>query len=286
MNKLIIGCGYVGQRVAARWHAAGDQVFATTRQQEQAGVFANRGWNPVICDITDAHSIKFSVIDLVVFAVGFDRASGHDMRQVYVDGLAHVLDSLPACERFIYVSSTSVYGQTAGELVDETAKVLPKEKSGQIVLEAEEMLRDRLPRAIILRFAGIYGPGRLLRENGIRAGAPIEANPERWLNLIQVDDGVQAILAAESRGEPGSIYNVTDDTPVPRRAFFELLAELLVAPSPRFKEPAPDVMLPHEMAHRRVSNRRMREELRVSLKYPSFREGLIASVGLDASFGD
>jgi nucleoside-diphosphate-sugar epimerase len=200
------------------------------------------------------------------------------MRQVYVQGLTRVLDSWPVSQRFIYVSSTSVYGQTEGELVDETAKTVPKEKSGQIVLEAEEVLRDRHPRAILLRFAGIYGPGRLLREKDIRAGAPIEANPERWLNLIQVDDGVQAILAAESRGEPGGIYNVADDAPVPRSAFFELLSELLGAPPPRFREPSRDVLPPHEMAHRRVSNRRMRKELRVSLNYPSFREGLIASV--------
>jgi nucleoside-diphosphate-sugar epimerase len=280
MNKLIIGCGYVGQRLAAHWHAAGDTVFATTRKLAQADAFVRQGWNPVLCDITDAYSIKLPASDVVVFAVGFDRASGRDMLEVYVEGLANVLDNLPPCERFIYVSSTSVYGQTEGELVDESSTVVPREKSGQVVLEAEQVLRARLPGAIILRFAGIYGSGRLLRERGIRAGEPIVADPERWLNLIQVDDGVQAILDAESKARTGRTYNVADDTPVPRRAFYELLAELLGAPPPRFVAPSGNVQPPHELAHRRISNRRMREELGVHLKYPSFREGLPATLEL------
>lgn len=278
MNKLIIGCGYVGRRLAARWHARGDVVYATTRNPEQAEAFARQGWLPVLCDITDPHNIQLPAADVVVFAVGFDRASDRDMREVYVDGLSHVLERLPSCGCFIYVSSTSVYGQTSGELVDEEAKVVPQEKSGQVVLEAEQVLRTRLPQAIILRFAGIYGPERLLREKGIRAGAPIMADPERWLNLIQVEDGVEAILAAETNGHAGRIYNVADDMPIPRRAFYARLAELLGAPSPRFEAPAGDMLPPHEVAHRRVSNRRMREELGVRLKYPSFREGLPASV--------
>lgn len=282
MNKLIIGCGYVGKRLAARWHARGDVVFATTRKQEQADAFARAGWRPVLCDITDPGKVVLPAVEVVVFAVGFDRSSGRDMREVYVDGLARVLGNLPICDRFIYVSSTSVYGQTAGEFVDEGAATVPPEKSGQVVLQAEQVLRACLPEALVLRFAGIYGPGRLLREKGIRAGEPIVADPTRWLNLIQVEDGVEAILAAEAGGRPGQIYNVADDMPVPRHSFYELLAELLGAPAPHFEAPVGDAAPPHEVAHRRVSNRRMREELGVSLGYPSYREGLHASVGKDA----
>jgi nucleoside-diphosphate-sugar epimerase len=281
MKKLIIGCGYVGQRLAERWSAQGDQVFAVTRKQERAAEFARRGWQPVICDITDPQSVDLPAADVVVFAVGFDRGSACSMREVYVNGLANVLEKLPVCGSFIYVSSTSVYGQTDGEVVDEDAETAPQESSGQVVLEAERILRARCPESIILRFAGIYGPGRLLREKALREGNPIAAASDRWLNLIQVDDGVQAIRAAEVLGRPGRIYNVADDQPVSRIDFFEKLAELIKAPRPRFERPVGGELPPHEQANRRVSNRRMKSELGVELAHPSYRQGLAACVTTD-----
>jgi nucleoside-diphosphate-sugar epimerase len=278
MKKLIVGCGYVGTRLAARWNGLGDQVFAVTRKAERAAEFARVGWQPVVGDITDLQNVDLPEVDVVVFAVGFDRGSGRSMREIYVDGLACLLEQLPPCGRFIYVSSTSVYGQSDGSEVDEDAETAPREASGQVVLEAEQILRECYPDAIVLRFAGIYGPGRLLREKALRESQPIVAAPDRWLNLIHVDDGVQAILAAETRGQTGLIYNVADNFPVHRIDFFERLAELLDVPRPRFERPKPDELPAHEQANRQVSNRRMRAELGVKLLYPSFREGLAASV--------
>ena len=145
-------------------------------------------------------------------------------------------------------------------------------------MRQEQVLRVRCADAIVLRFAGIYGPGRLLREKALRDGQPIVAAPDRWLNLVHIEDGVQAIQAAETRGQPGRSYNVADDSPVHRIDFFERLAELLNVPRPRFERPQGDELPPHEQTNRRVSNRRMRTELGVRLIYPSFREGLAASV--------
>jgi nucleoside-diphosphate-sugar epimerase len=178
----------------------------------------------------------------------------------------------------LHVSSTGVYGQCDGEEVDETAATEPQEESGRVVLEAEGVLRRRLPAALVLRFAGIYGPGRLLREQALRAGEPLIGDPEKWLNLVHVADGVAAVLAADEWGRAGEVYNVTDDRPVRRREFYDFLARLLGAPEPRFVPPAPDAPLPgHERADRRVSNRRLRQELGVELRYPTYREGLPAS---------
>src|SRR5256885_1753544 len=84
-------------------------------------------------------------------------------------------------------------------------------KGGRVVLEAEGVLRSACPEAVVLRFAGIYGPGRLLRERAIRAAEPMTGDPEVWLNLIHVDDGVEALLAAEQKALPGCVYNVCDD---------------------------------------------------------------------------
>jgi nucleoside-diphosphate-sugar epimerase len=177
-----------------------------------------------------------------------------------------------------------VYGQTDGGWVDETSATEPLEPSGKIVLEAERVLPEAATRAkpqaaIILRFAGIYGPGRLLRRQTIEKGEPIVGDADKWLNLIHVEDAARAVLAAEEHGDPGRIYNVCDDHPVRRRYFYASLARVLGAPEPRFaKPPADQPTPPHELANRRINNRRMKEELRVELQYPDFDQGLRASV--------
>lgn len=277
MDKLVVGCGYIGSRVAKLWIAQGHRVLATTRQAGHAAQLRQLGLEPILCDVTDLASLKnLPRVATVCYGIGLDRSAGQSMRQVYVDGLGNVLDVLPRPGRFIYISSTSVYGQVAGEEVTEDDPAEPLEESGKICREAERLLHARLPEAIILRFAGIYGPGRLLRRAAIANGEPIAADPDRWLNLIHGDDGAAAVLAAEDRARPGGIYNISDGQPVRRREFFEELARRLGAPEPRFRPPPPGT--PHERGQRRINNRRMREELQVPLKYPDYRAGLTASL--------
>jgi nucleoside-diphosphate-sugar epimerase len=117
----------------------------------------------------------------------------------------------------------------------------------------------------------------VLRSKAIQAGEPIVADPDKWLNLIHVEDGADAVLAAEARAKHGAVYNVCDGHPVRRRDFYTRMAEVLAARPPRFVLPAPDALPPHETANRRVSNRRMLEELQVELRYPHYDEGLRAS---------
>lgn len=277
MDKLIIGCGYLGRRVAELWRAQGQRVTATTRRQEN---LAGGTDGTIICDVLDAQSLEgLPQAETVLYAVGLDRSAGASMRSVYVDGLANVLERLPAPGKFIYVSSSSVYGQTGGEWVDEEAPTLPLEESGQIVLAAENVLRAKLPTAVVLRFAGIYGPGRLLRQKTVHDGAPIVGAGDRWLNLIHVEDGARVVLAAEQRAVPGRFYNVCDDQPVQRQVFFTALAKELGAPVPRFVPPPPGTPLPpHERANRRLRNRRLHEELQCTLRHPGYEEGISASV--------
>jgi len=171
MGKLIVGCGYLGARVAALWRKQGEQVFATTRHGDRAAALRGLGLEPIVCDVLQPESLqRLPAVDTVLYCVGLDRASGANMRQVYVEGLAKVLDRLPEPGRFLHVSSTSVYGQTGGEEVDESADTQPLDESGRIVLEAERLLHARVPKAVILRFAGIYGPERLLRQRDIGSG--------------------------------------------------------------------------------------------------------------------
>ena len=244
----------------------------------QADLFRAHGFEPVVCDVHDADSLKrLPAVDTVLYAVGFDRAAGATMRTVYVDGLAQVLDQLPPPARFIYVSSSSVYGQTDGGWVDEDSSTQPEEESGKIVLGGEQILHAKLPGAIVLRFSGIYGPGRLLRRATIEKGEPIVGDADKWLNLIHVDDGARAILAAAEHAAPGRICNVCDDHPVRRRDFYTELARLLRA-SAAIRAAACGVASPHEKANRRIRNVRMKDELRVELRYPGYESGLAASV--------
>jgi nucleoside-diphosphate-sugar epimerase len=274
-DKLVLGCGYLGRRIADRWRTQGHRVFASTRSLTRADEFRAVGLEPVVCDVVDPHTLAGLPVETVVWCVGLDRAGGKSMREVHLEGLANVLRALPRPERFLHISSSSVYGQTQGEWVRETDATEPLDESGRTVLEAERVLHELLPDAIILRFAGIYGPGRYLREQALLRGEALVGNAERWLNLIHVEDGADAVLAAEEYAQPGNIYNVCDDRPVTRREFYMALARALHAPEARFS-PYPDggTAPVTDLVNRRLRNTRLREELHLALRYPTFVEGL------------
>lgn len=271
--KLIIGCGYLGERVARAWVASGAEVAVLTRSQEHAAGFRKFGLSPVIGDILEPASLAgLPPADTVLYAVGFDRSASHTRREVYVDGLRNVLEALAGrVDRFIYISSTSVYGQNGGETIDEESECRPTRENGQICLEAERTLKELLPSANILRLAGIYGPGRLLRrEAELKSATPISGNPEAFLNLIHVEDAKAAVLACEAKAKPGATYLVADDRPVRRREYYTRLAELFGAPPPTFAEAAD----PTANLNKRCNNRKLGEELGLRLQYTTVEEGL------------
>jgi nucleoside-diphosphate-sugar epimerase len=221
--------------------------------------------------------------EVVLYAVGFDRASGSSKRSVYVDGLRNVLAEIAQrSRRFLYISSTSVYGHTNGEFVDEASSTEPQEESGRICRHAEAVVWHFFDRAkcgdkrgaIILRLAGIYGPGRLLaRIEQLRRGEPVSGNPDAWLNLIHVDDAVRAVLAAEQRGRFGETYLVSDDRPLRRAEYYSALSASHGAPPPRFADLAANAV-ERQQLNKRCVNRRLRHELAVELEYSTIIEGL------------
>jgi nucleoside-diphosphate-sugar epimerase len=282
MAKFIIGCGYLGRRVAARWMAQGHVVYGMTRSKETE--LQALGIRPIIGDVREILDFfDAPPCETVLYAVAPGRQQGQTPTEIWILGLIHLTNYLEQCSpppRLVFISSTSVYGQTDGEEVTEDSPTDPIENAGRVLVQAERsLLDDWWPDAIILRFAGLYGPGRLLRLKTIAAGEPIVGDPDKWLNLIHVEDGAAAILAAEARASPGSIYNISDGCPVRRRDFYRRMTEIIKAPPPRFVLPGPDAPLPpHEAANRRVSNQRMREELAVELRYPNYDVGLAAAV--------
>lgn len=269
--RLIFGCGYLGRVVAARWRASGHRVAALTRTN--ADRLRAVGVEPIQGDVLDPESLRaLPAASTVLYAVGFDRTANRPMREVYVTGLANVLSALPTSVRFVYVSSTSVYGQSDGGWVHETSPTEPTEESGKIVLEAERLLRARRPDAIVLRSAGLYGPHRLLRQQPVLNSQPLVGDADKWLNLVHVSDAADAVLHAEEHAAPGETYNVADGTPVTRRDFYTRLAELLNAPAARF-EHKPEPGAPN----RRIDASKFRA-LGWAPKCADHRAGLTAAV--------
>ncbi|MGA2033393.1 MAG: NAD-dependent epimerase/dehydratase family protein [Thermoguttaceae bacterium] len=283
MTRLIVGCGYLGRRVALRWQAAGHEVLGLVRDPAQAAELARQAIRPILADVTRPEtSPPLPQAETVLYAVGYHRGGGQSRWDVCVEGLRAVLAALPSgTGRIIFISSTSVLGESAGDWVDEDSPCRPQREAGQALLAAETLLLAHPlgRRAVILRLAGLYGPGRLPRTTEIVAGKVLAVSPNSQANLIHVDDAAAVVLAAEMRAQPPCTYLVSDGHPVDRRTFCRYLAELLGAPPPQFCEPAPEAADRHR-SEKRVSSARMSAQLGVALQYPSYREGLAASLNL------
>lgn len=290
MKALVVGCGYLGERVAKLWQAAGTEVHIVTRSAERAQRFAEHGFQSVVGDILTQDSLpKLPLFDTVLFAVGYDRNSCLPITEVYAPGLAKVLDVLPAeTGRVIYISTTGVYGPADGEWVDETSAPNPQRAGGHASLAAEQVLAAHPlgSRSVILRLAGIYGPGRVPSLDKLRADEPLAVPSEGWLNLIHVDDAAAVVLAAErwasenSSTEGPEIFCVSDGCPVVRGDYYREVARLIGASEPEFVIPDSDTPAAQRArSDKRINNRKLIETLGYMPKYPSYREGLAAILG-------
>lgn len=294
MANLIFGCGYLGRRVAESWVAAGQQVAAVTRGPDRAAELAKIQVAGIVADITRPETLaSLPPAETVLFCVGYDRSMAVDgrpsLREVYVGGLRNVLDAIE-CRRFLYVSTTGVYGAGTGEWVNEDTPPSPTYETARICLGAEQLVRERFetanvslavsnrPSASVLRLAGIYGPGRVPKLDALLAGEPIACAEQGWLNLIHVDDAAAVVRAVAECESPPSLLLVSDGCPVQRREFYREAARLAGAPPPSFIDPPSDAATRGRgAANRRIDNARMRT-LGITLQFPSYREGLASAL--------
>jgi nucleoside-diphosphate-sugar epimerase len=283
-KTLIVGTGYLGERVARLLVDRGDRVFGTTRSLGRAIELSRLGIEAIVADVTVPDSLaRLPEVDRVLYCVGFDRSKGLSIRTVYVDGLRRALGHLiDRAGKLVYAGSTGVYGQDDGEWVAEDSPTEPRSESGRACLEAESVIRtyELLP-STILRYSGLYGPGRIMRREALLNGEPIVGDPEKYLNLIHIDDAANVAVAALDRGQSGGLYLASDDRPSPRREFYALAAQALNAPPPRFEPPEPDSpKAGRDESNKRVSNARMKADLGVILTYPDIDSGIPAAIGL------
>ena len=282
---LIVGCGDIGLRVA-RSLGRGVRVMALTSSPQRVAELRQKGITPLVGNLDDA--------------AGLQRLAGMAMRVLHLapppgegGGDPRMRDLIVALrrrsipQRFVYGSTSGVYGDCQGEVVAETRAV--KAQSGRATrrIDAERRIRH-LGRATgmrmnILRIPGIYA---LDRANGtpalrLQKGTPVlRPEDDVFTSHIHADDLARACVAALWRGRPQRIYNVNDDTQLMMGDYFDLAADVLNLPRPpRVPRAVAQAQLPPMMMSfmnesRRMDNKRLKKELALRLRYPTVVDGL------------
>lgn len=275
---LIVGCGAIGSELAEILSAKGHDVTGLKRKPPLS---APGPINYVAADISSLADLADLDTDFtqVFFIVSPDGRTEQSYRAVYETGLNNLLAKLPDA-RWLMVSSTSVYGQTLGEWVDEDSVAEPENIASRLIRQTEQKLTELNPANIVVRFSGIYGPGReyLLRQ-AMQTPA-IQQTPPYFTNRIHQRDcvGVLAFLL-EQRLAGNSLaqcYLASDDDPAPMWDVVSWLAERLHCPPPTVKIVGSDAGM-----NKRCSNARLKA-LGYQFQYPGYKDGyleLIAARG-------
>jgi len=278
---LIVGAGDIGGNLAQRLHADGHQVWGVRRSDKPIG----DGIGLIQADVADSETLQElpEDLDILVYSVASPVFSKEGYHDYYYKGLRNVLRALKGqkLKRAFFVSSSSVYHQMNAEWVDETSETKPGSFAGKEMLAAEQaLLNDKLPGTVV-RFTGIYGPGRTRMIEQARQGSHCDPEPPVWTNRIHRDDclGVLQLLIERALTDKplDDIYLATDDEPA---TLFDVLEWM----KDRIGDVEPDHDVPEasRRANRRCSNRRLRE-LGYDFKFSNYREGydqLLTEMGL------
>lgn len=239
MSKVLIaGCGDVGVTLGLMLVDDGHKVYALRRN---VGALPSP-LEAIAADLTDPDTLRaLPEADFVYYTAAADGRDEAAYDRAYVSGVRNLLQSLHGrgknVGRFFFVSSTGVYGQDAGEWVDESSPTEPTRFSGGKLLEGERLCRDGRYPATVIRFGGIYGPGRdrLIRQ--VREGAACVEQPPRYTNRIHRDDCAGVLRHLMRLDAPAPVYISVDCEPAAQCAVMDWLAKRLNAPSPRREMP-------------------------------------------------
>jgi nucleoside-diphosphate-sugar epimerase len=270
---LIAGCGYVGEAAANQFRAHGWEVEGWTGSAESAAKLAGRHY------LVRAVNIEYAVapipdVDVVIQSVSSHGGDEEQYRRIYREGARNLRAAFPDAIH-LFTSSTSVYAQKDGSLVNENSAAKPAHVKGKILRETEEVVRAA--GGIVLRLGGIQGPGRSAIVTKFLRGEPTRGNPDRFINQIHRDDIVSALLLlAERRHEyPGEIFNVVGDRPIKVTEAYEWLAPRLRRPIPT--APADAVASKRGESNKRVSNEKLRA-VGWTPRYPTFEVAMSESI--------
>nr|WP_283101637.1 NAD-dependent epimerase/dehydratase family protein [Halomonas populi] len=270
---MIIGCGDIGMALGARLIDAGYRVIGVRRNVES---LKGSGIQGLALDINEeGATAELPDADIVVYVISADHFDEGAYRAAYLDGLCAVLgeygERRKAPKRIFFVSSTSVYAQREGEIVDETSPTEPAGFSGGLMREAEQALIDHALPGTSVRFSGIYGPGRdrLIRQ--VSEGRVAAATPPMYSNRIHRDDcaGVLAhLIELTLKGESiDDIYLASDCESAPLHEVMNWLAgKLKVEATETIQSPL------RRRSSKRCNNTRLCKT-GYRFRYPTYREG-------------
>lgn len=273
---LIAGCGYVGEATADLLHEQGWKVEGWTASVESAGQLAAKPYAVRAVDITNPAAVSAvrEEFDVVIQCASSGGGDAEEYRQIYLEGARNLLHAFPSA-RLLFTSSTSVYTQQHGDIVDETSPANPAHEKGQILREAEELVLSH--NGMVARLGGIYGPGRSFLLRRFLAGeAVLDDADDRFINQAHRDDIAAALfLLAERRaGLERHIYNVVDDQPILARDAYQWLSAHLQRSLPTGKVAAGRK---RGDSNKRVSNKKLRA-LGWEPRYPNFGVAMTESV--------
>jgi nucleoside-diphosphate-sugar epimerase len=280
---LIVGCGKVGLGIVARLNRR-FRVFATTTSSERCQALRASGAVPLVLDLDGRCARRIEGLAARVICLVPPPSEGQtDTRMAH---LLRLLHRPPG--RFIYMSTTGVYGDRRGAMVHESAPLAPITERARRRVDGERRARARPWQASVLRVPGIYGPGRLPIERLRRAiPAPLAAD-DVLTNHIHMDDLARICIAGLFRAAPRRIYNAVDDSCLHLGEYLDLVADRFGLPRPPRlpREALRQAVSPMQFSFfeesRRLGNRRIKSELRIRLQFPTARDGLIAIAGRPA----
>ena len=266
---LIAGCGDVGGELARRLLADGHAVYGLRRRTH----LLPAGVQPVAGDVSDPVSLQSmpTGIDLLCYTAAADARSAAAYRAAYVDGPRNVLRAVARTSsprRVLFASSTRVYPQSAGEWVDEESSTDGDDPFARLLLEGEAAVRESAAPGVVVRLAGIYGPGRTRLIERVRAGDPCSA---AYTNRIHRDDCAGVLHHLLRLERPLPLYLAADSEPAKQCAVMGWMAERLGLPAPSGAD-AGDASL-----GKRCRNARLVAS-GYEFEYPSFREGYAADM--------
>jgi nucleoside-diphosphate-sugar epimerase len=270
VRVLIAGCGYVGAALGELLVAEGAQVFGLARRP----VGLPAGVEPVEADLGDPASLGGlpEGLELVFYLASADARDPAAYERAYVQGVSNLIERLPsdrAPRRLFFASSTSVYGQRQGEWVDEESPTTPERFTSRALLEGERLVLAAPFPTTVVRFGGIYGPGRTGLIDRVRAGQA-RWRSGHYTNRIHRDDCAGSLHHLAGQETPDQLYLGVDDEPALERDVLAWLAERLGTEAPLAVESS-------EAGRSGPGSKRCRNaRLRASgyrFRHPSFREG-------------
>ena len=280
------GLGYTGRALAHRLAAEGWVVGGTCRTEDKATALRAAGFAVEVFDRD--HPLPREALEGIthlLVSVPPD-AAGDPVLGIHGDDIA----GIEGLRWLGYLSTTGVYGDRGGGWVDESAELSPTGERGRRRVAAEagwlDLWRSRGVPVHIFRLAGIYGPDRSPFE-ALHAGTAKRIHkPGQVFSRIHVDDLACVLAGSISRPRPGALYNVCDDDPAAPEAVVAFAAALLGVPAPPLVPLEAAVLSPMARSfyddNKRVSNRLIKSELGVTLRYPDYRSGLAAILADEA----